>query len=707
MRKLYLVCLGLSLLWGNCFAQEYPKREIEIESFVENLFDLQSESTNYEDLYEALLMLYINPLNLNKATPEELRSLYILSEKQVNSLVEYRKKFGNFLTIYELQAVPGFDLVTIYNLMPFVVVKGGDDKTMAGNLWQRMLNEPQNALIIRWNRQLQQQEGYTPPTLNSQGEPSQRYLGDPNKLYMRYRINRNRDYSFGFTAEKDAGEQLVWDPATKRYGMDFWSAHFMIENRGILKRLLIGDYQYQFGQGLVSSAGFFVGKGAEPITTIRRSNLGIRPYTSVLEGLQFRGGAATLGNEQWEFTTFVSQKQISGSLQQALDTLDNDNVDNFLTSINITGFHRTPNELARKGNLRERIGGASAIYRSKLKDFETGVMVMHQNYEFPLQRDDRVYNRFEFNGTDNTLISWTGSWSYRNANFFSEAARSSSGGHGIVAGMIASLSSTVEVSMLVRDYAKNFHSFYSNSFGENTRTINERGMYWGLKFKPNRRWTFAGYYDKFSFPWLGFRSDGPSGGDEFLFRATYQPTKTASVFVQFREEIKGRNLNNNTTNQDIVVPTDRRNGVIQFDNRNLKWLTWRTRLQWSSFRQNNGAPRSYGYALIQDINYDPGKLSLGVRFAIFETDDFDNRQYAYERNVLYAFSVPAYFGKGVRTYGLVQYSPTRALDFWAKISSTALTGVSSIGSALERINGNIDSDIVVQVRYRFNPRGGI
>jgi hypothetical protein len=318
-----------------------------------------------------------------------------------------------------------------------------------------------------------------------------------------------------------------------------------------------------------------------------------------------------------------------------------------------------------------------------------------------------VYNRFEFNGTDNTLVSWTGSWSYRNANFFSEAARSSSGGHGIVAGMIASLSATVEVSMLMRDYAKNFHSFYSNSFGENTRTINERGMYWGLKFKPNRRWTFAGYYDKFSFPWLGFRADGPSGGEEFLFRTTYQPSKTSSVFVQFREEIKGRNLANNTTPQDIVVPTTRRNGVIQFDNRDLKWLTWRTRLQWSSFKQNSGAPRSYGYALIQDINYDPGKLSVGMRFAIFETDDFDNRQFAYERNVLYAFSVPAYFGKGIRTYALVQYSPNRTLDFWAKISSTALTGVSSIGSALERINGNVDSDIVVQVRYKFNPRGGL
>jgi hypothetical protein len=95
----------------------------------------------------------------------------------------------------------------------------------------------------------------------------------------------------------------------------------MIENRGALKRLVVGDYQYQFGQGLVSSAGFFVGKGAEPISTIRRSSLGIRPYTSVLEGLQFRGSAATMGVNSWEFTGFVSQKNNSSSLVTAIDTL--------------------------------------------------------------------------------------------------------------------------------------------------------------------------------------------------------------------------------------------------------------------------------------------------------------------------------------------------------------------------------------------------
>ena len=123
MRKLFSIFFLVCTSAGFLKAQEYPKREIEVESFVENLFNLQSESTNYEDLYESLLMLYINPLNLNKATKEDLRSLYILSERQINSLINHRNSFGLFVSVYELQSVPDFDLTTLYNLMPFVIMK--------------------------------------------------------------------------------------------------------------------------------------------------------------------------------------------------------------------------------------------------------------------------------------------------------------------------------------------------------------------------------------------------------------------------------------------------------------------------------------------------------------------------------------------------------------------------------------------------------
>lgn len=66
--------------------------------------------------------------------------------------------------------------------------------------------------------------------------------------------------------------------------MDFWSIHGMVENYKGFRKIILGDYQLQFGQGLIFGAGFGVGKGSETINALERVNTGAKPYTSVIEG---------------------------------------------------------------------------------------------------------------------------------------------------------------------------------------------------------------------------------------------------------------------------------------------------------------------------------------------------------------------------------------------------------------------------------------
>ena len=93
----------------------------------------------------------------------------------------------------------------------------------------------------------------------------------------------------GFTAEKDPGEKIQWSPSTRYYGADYFSYHLQLQNKGKLKNLILGDYQTQFGQGLMLGGVLGMGKGGETITTIRRSNIGLLPYTSAYEGGAMRG----------------------------------------------------------------------------------------------------------------------------------------------------------------------------------------------------------------------------------------------------------------------------------------------------------------------------------------------------------------------------------------------------------------------------------
>ncbi len=698
---LFILILAFGLNTQKLFGQTYPRPEIQVEDFIENLFNLQSSDVNYEDLYEQLLLLYSNPLDLNDATPDELRNTYILSEKQVQDFLSHRQKTGKLLSIYELQSIPSFDQNTIYALLPFVIVNETPLNQDNKGLFKRIAIEPNNSLIVRGSRTLENQKGYSEAIPNASGDLPARYLGDPNKIFLRYRVSHVKDFSIGFTSEKDPGEQLRWNPATKQYGMDFWSAHFMVENKGLFKKAIVGDYQYMFGQGLVYSAGFAVGKGSEPVTTVRRSSIGIRPYTSVLEGLFFRGGAATLGFKNFEVTALVSSKSVDGNIQSASDTVDNDFIENFTSSINITGFHRTPTELANKQTNRETMLGTSVIYKEKTGKWELGALATSIQYQFPIIRRPSVYNQFDFNGSLNQNLSFTGQYNYQNFSFFGESAISKGGGHASVAGLVGSIGKGLDISMVARNYSRDYHAFYSNGFGEATRNVNERGIYWGLKYRAHPKWLVAAYYDRFVFPYLAFQADGPSWGDEYLSRITFSPSKTTSFFIQYRNESKLRNLASNQTPTDILVTTRRQNWVMQADVKANSWLSVRTRVQGSMWNQEKGNPQTYGLAISQDLNFDFGKVSISNRFSLFDTDDYNNRQYLYEKNVLYAFSIPALNGRGIRVYSLIQFSLNRKFDFWLRVARTIQRDQKTIGSGNEEIKGNSRTDLVVQIRYKI------
>ena len=125
---------------------------------------------------------------------------------------------------------------------------------------------------------VERKKGYTSPDTTNFGQLSSRYAGDPSRVYARYLYSKSRDYSFGFTIEKDPGEQITWEPNSSRYGLDYYSFHAMVENRWFFKKIIIGDFGMDYGQGLVFGSGMRIGKGLEPVTTIRRNNMGLRPY---------------------------------------------------------------------------------------------------------------------------------------------------------------------------------------------------------------------------------------------------------------------------------------------------------------------------------------------------------------------------------------------------------------------------------------------
>ena len=682
-----VLCLLPFLSGSFLHAQEYPRKEYSMERLADELFPIQDIDLNYEELYENIAQMLGNPLDLNKATTEELRSLFILQENQVEEIIRYREENGPYLSVYELQSLYTLDLNTIYKLMPFVQVHDPADQINA-SLLHRILSEKNNYFITRYERTLEDRKGYLSTT-----DSASRYAGSPDKLYARFRVNRTGDFSFGFTMEKDAGETIVFDPSRKKTGFDYYSFHGQFLNKGRIRNVIAGDFQAQFGQGLILGGGFGMGKGSETIITMRRSNLGFTPYTSLNEFGFFRGVAISCRVTPSLFIhSFGSHLYRDASLSS--DTTSNATFF-FSSPLITTGFHRTPTEIARREQLRENNYGAVLQFRKRSLD--AGVIIHQTLFNLPVYPAPRLYNQYSFSGDKNTNAGIYLNYTFTNVTFFSEAARTIGKGKALVAGVLGSLTPKLDVSLLYRKYDRDFQSVYSNAVAENTLTQNESGMYWGWKYQFTKAYSLSGYVDLFRFPWLRFRGYAPSNGSEWLLRFNYQPSKTVFIFLQAREENKIRNLSNETTIYQTAIGR-KRNYWINLDYAADGRWSFKTRAQFSTYHLTS---TTKGFAIMQDVSLNLGKFSVTTRYALFDTDDYDNRQYSYENDVWLAFSFPAYYGVGTRNYILLQYPLTRKIDLWLRWAHTRYTDRDTIGSGSEWINGNTRNDLKFQARIRL------
>ena len=671
-----------------------PKNDNFLEKKIENIAENSSEDIDYTNIFENLTFFQEHPLDLNFAKADELQALIMLSDFQINSLIQYRQKFGKLLSIYELQAVPGFDLALIYQLLPYVKVER--DLNRLNISFKEMIKRSSQEIFFRVSQVIEEQKGFSPIAAQDLiDNPNARYLGSPQRLFTRYRLRYGNYLSAGFTAEKDAGEEFF--KGSQKQGFDFMTGHLAIQNIGKLKSLNIGDYQAQFGQGLTFWSGFGFGKTADAMN-IKRTGQGLRPYTSVNENLFLRGIATswTLGN--FELTGFFSNKKANTNAA-SVDSLSQDL--QAFSNFNFSGFHRTPGELTDKGNIREQVFGGHVAY--KLRTLNIGFTGVRYDYSAPLTRTESLYNKYEFQGKSNTNIGLDYNWIYRNFNFFGEVSRSANGGLATTHGLIASLDPKLSLSVLYRNFAKDYQTIYSASIAEGSRSINEKGILIGLIAKPTKYFSISAFFDRWSYPWLRYLVDAPSVGKDALAQINYTPSKTVDAYLRFRDRNRARNVTS-VEDLDIEFPIAQRQRNIRFDigYKISPSFKFRNRIEYVIFDQPN-ARQEVGFLIMQDITYKPlsKPVSFSFRYALFDTDGFNSRIYAYESDVLYSFSIPAYFYKGSRTYLTLEYNLTRKIDIWFRYAQFYYTNRTETGSGLTETQGPLRSDFRIQVRFKL------
>lgn len=699
-----------------------PRDVIEqrIEAAVEQLGgDNDVDLTN---LFELLADRYNDPIDLNHTNAQELNSLLLLNDVQVSALLQHIRRNGKLLSLYELQTINGWDAATIQLVRPFVTVR--ESQMGARASLKEILKQGGHEWTTRSTMNIESRRGfmdrrnffgkdYSNPNGNALpdfDDPAVRdslrannrvYLGSPYRVYTRYRFRYRQNISIGFTAEKDEGEEFF---RGSQRGFDFFSAHLFVRDLGRLKSVAIGDYSAQFGQGLTFWNGLAFAAKSSFTLNVKRNAVGLAPYTSVNENLFLRGAAATFAlTRKLEFTGFVSKKRIDANVTAqptGNDTLDTNIQEVIFSSFQEDGFHRTENELRKKGAIGERILGGHL--RWKERSWSVGATVANIEYDATLTRTVRPYNQFDFQGRSNTTmgLDWNVLW--RNITWFGEAARSANGGTAMNTGLLAALDQRVSMSVLYRDYGRDYHGLQSVAFAEGTNPWNERGLYTGIEIRPNRRWQMNAYFDQFRFPWLRFITDGPSSGFDWMAQVNWRPSRKVELYARVRHQDRARNTSADVGGINPLVRVEQTNYRVNVSAKVSNSITLRTRVETIDF-QRGSSPLQHGFLLYQDVVHRPlsSPLELTARFAVFESDGYDARVYAYENDLIGVFSIPAYYGRGIRWYGMARLTPLRRVDVWLRYGAWIYRDQTSISSGLQEINGNVRSDLKAQVRWLF------
>ncbi len=112
---------------------------------------------------------------------------------------------------------------------------------------------------------------------------------------------------------------------------------------------------------------------------------------------------------------------------------------------------------------------------------------------------------------------------------------------------------------------------------------------------------------------------------------------------------------------------------------------------------------SKGFLISQSVGYRPENSPLqgDINMAWFQTDDYDTRLSAYERNILYAFYIPTFYGKGLRLAATLRWNILSRLAFYAKFGLSHYTDRDEVGTDLEAINGSTRMDVNALLRWKF------
>ena len=561
-----------------------------------------------------------NPVEINTVDRSVLEELMLLSDFQLESLMEYREKSGNILSATELALLPGFDRAVVDELLPYITFQV-KDRLSRGGRWRGELAMKSSGAYVR----------------------DTSLLGSPYSMQLRFKSEYGEHLSGGFLLESDAGEYLF---KSGYPFVDFTSFHVALKDYRAVKCLVAGDYSVRFAQGLVAWNSFSLSGIQNPSSMVRRG-VGISPYTSADEDNFYRGAAVSLSFGRLGVVAFGSYKKVDARIK-----------DGKYTSLPEDGLHNTASSLVARKTMGECVAGGNVSY--VLDGLKLELSGLCYGYDKVNGLPVKEYNKYRL------YDGWWGNFSvgvygvFRRGQAYGEFAVDMGGSTALLAGSVFRCADRFELGVQARRYSRSYIAPYANGYSTISDVANQTGITLSCKYPVTRLLSFTFMADAVHYPWKRYNVDTASSQIKGGVAGRYTPGKW-----NFSTDITYRYTTHNAMHRAYLK------GEAGYSFSPGFHLKVKGAVV-SCFQGVSEPDCGWMAALVAKYCFNGEKSTLQLGLTCYNCRSWDVRLYNYEQDVPYTYNSRLLYGVGGGWYFLLKQKLFRNMYLYFKSDTSKL-----------------------------------
>ena len=526
-------------------------------------------------------------------------------------------------------------------------------------------------------------------TRNSTGQSFLPYF----PIYGRVHLSIDKDITFSVVADHDAGERFYWSRKGQKAGFDHLVGYMTIQEKGFIRKLVLGNYTVSLGSGLLVDNRLFTSK---PYRSLSKAVALARlsPYRSSTEYSYFRGAGLLLGtSDLWDVLVFASSRWQDASLHAP----EIQGQDSTVRSIRTSGLHRTPSERAAENTLREQVAGLSLSY--SLAHVLIRWSGLCSRYSRAFTPEKKPENKYQFNGTDYCGQSVVLQHAVPSLTFFTEWSVYR-GRSALYSLLQLPLWRRGTAQIVFRKYAAGFVSLYGRGSGQQSRPQHEQGLTLSLSFEIQKGWKLTTFTDQYHFDWISATRSMATHGQETGLRWESAHENGLFFNAQFKQEsFEHNHVTPLSTNQAIIHPEARSrnqlNASVGFDGFDKLKLSLMTRFKQSQSKEI----KEKAWLIGQRVEVGSREsFKLRIQHALFETASTELRFSIWEPDVRYAFSLKPVTRPGSRlTLHVLKQLKGKLIEFRYSRKHTKPQPF-SFNATKPQTNSDVH-EIVIQVQF--------